>query len=186
MKTLRIAAILLIGILLSGQRSDVDDLDSAYDKDVLVVEASQDACYVFDVYLAISRRQQTRGLMYVRHLPEFAGMLFVYPEKRVLSMWMKNTYIPLDILFIRADGSIANIERNTVPLSLESISATEPLNYALELNGGITERLGIDTSSRVYIPDDYKVSRRDRDSRRSHGDDRVKDTSEPAANFPRR
>ena len=83
----------------------------------------------------------------------FWGMLFVYPEARVLSMWMKNTYIPLDILFIRADGTIANIATNTVPLSLESIPAIEPLNYALELNGGMTARLGIDTTSRVYLPE---------------------------------
>lgn len=157
MKPLRIALILLLGFLLSGQRSDIDELDAAFDKDVLVIEASNDACYLFEVYLAVSRQQQARGLMYVRELPEFTGMLFVYPEKRALSMWMKNTYIPLDILFIRADGSIANIEANTVPLSLESISAIEALNYALELNAGTAARLGIDTSSRVLFSDAYNV-----------------------------
>ncbi len=56
-------------------------------------------------------------------------------------------------MFIRADGSIANIETNTEPLSLKSISAIEPLNFVLELNAGVTGRLGIDTESRVYFPD---------------------------------
>lgn len=150
---LRIMSILCIGILLSGQSNEVDDIDAAFGKDKLVIQASEHACFVFDVYLAVSRQQQMRGLMFVRHMPDFTGMLFVYPQARVLSMWMKNTYIPLDILFIRADGSIANIEKDTEPLSLESIAAIEPLNFALELNAGITDRLKIDTQSRVYLPE---------------------------------
>ena len=94
-----------------------------------------------------------RGLMYVRYMPEFTGMLFVYRQQRVLSMWMKNTYIPLDMLFIRADGSIANIATHTEPLSLESVRAIESLNFVLELNAGVTERLGINTESRVHFPE---------------------------------
>jgi uncharacterized membrane protein (UPF0127 family) len=139
--------------MLSGQSFDDSDLDAAFDKDLLVISASEHACYVFDVYVAMSREQHSRGLMYVRYMPEFTGMLFVYRQSRMLSMWMKNTYIPLDILFIRADGSIANIETHTEPLSLKSISAIEPLNFALELNAGVTERLGIDTESRVHFPE---------------------------------
>ena len=77
----------------------------------------------------------------------------MYREPRVLSIWMKNTYISLDILFIRADGSIANIERNAETLSLKSIRAIEPLNFVLELNAGVTERLGIDTESSVHFPE---------------------------------
>ena len=152
MTLVRVVSILCLGLLLSGQSSEVDDLDSAFEKDVLVIAASRHACYVFDVYLALSRAQQARGLMFVRYLPKFTGMLFPYPQTRVISMWMKNTYIPLDILFIRADGSIANIATHTEPLSLESISAVEPLNFALELNAGVTERLGIDTDSHVFLP----------------------------------
>jgi hypothetical protein len=78
-------------------------------------------------------------------------MLFVYERPRTLSMWMKNTYIPLDILFIRADGSIANIAQHTTPLSLDSISAIEPLNFVLELNAGVTGRLRIDSDSVVHF-----------------------------------
>ena len=151
MMMVRVIAILSICCLLSGQNSEGNDLDSAFEKDILVIAASEHACYVFDIYVAMTRAQQSRGLMYVRYMPESTGMLFVYRQPRVLSMWMKNTYIPLDMLFIRADGSIANIETNTEPLSLESIRASEPLNFVLELNAGVTERLGIDTQSRVYF-----------------------------------
>lgn len=152
MKTVRIVSILCLSFLLSGQSSEGDDLDAAFDKDILVIAANQHACYVFDVYLALTRAQQTRGLMHVRHMPQFTGMLFVYRQPRVISMWMKNTYIPLDMLFIRADGSIANIETHTEPLSLESVRAVEPLNYVLELNAGVSERFGIDTRSQVFLP----------------------------------
>ena len=150
-KILQVIAILSCGILLSGQSSE-DDLDAAFDSDTLVITATEHACYAFDIYLALTRAQQSRGLMHVRYLPEFTGMLFAYEKPRVLSMWMKNTYIPLDILFIRADGSIANIETHTEPLSLESISAIESLNFVLELNAGVTERLRIDTESLVHFP----------------------------------
>jgi len=150
-RIVRLFAILACAILLSGQSSE-DDLDAAFASDILVITATEHACYVFDIYLALTRAQQSRGLMRVRYLPEFTGMLFAYEQPRVLSMWMKNTYIPLDILFIRADGSIANIETHTEPLSLESISAVEPLRFVLELNAGVTERLKIDTASQVHFP----------------------------------
>ncbi len=152
MTIVRVISILCIGLLLSGQSSEDGDLDSAFDMDILVITASEHACYVFDIYLAMTPAQKSRGLMHVRYLPEFTGMLFVYDRPRVLSLWMKNTYIPLDMLFIRANGSIANIETNTEPLSLKSISAVESLNFVLELNAGVTERLAIDTESHVHLP----------------------------------
>lgn len=129
----------------------VGDLEGAFDSSTIIIEAEKDACYRFDVYLARSREQQVRGLMHVRHLPEFTGMLFLYIEPAHRSMWMKNTYISLDILFIREDGTIANIEANTQPLSLKSIRSSEPVSYVLELNAGETDKLNIDTESRVYF-----------------------------------
>ncbi|HEX6259716.1 MAG TPA: DUF192 domain-containing protein [Woeseiaceae bacterium] len=130
-----------------------DELDRAFDRASLVIEAGGRACYGFDVYLALTREQQQRGLMHVRRLPKFTGMLFVYPMDDMHSMWMKNTYLPLDILFIRDDGRVSSIARMTEPLSLRSIASTEPVRYVLELNGGITEELGIDADSLVYLPD---------------------------------
>jgi hypothetical protein len=148
----RIVAILGIGLLLSGQSSQDDDLDAAFDKATLVISASEHACYAFDIYLALDRKQQMRGLMHVRHMPEFTGMLFVYRDANIHSMWMKNTFIPLDMLFIRADGTVSSIETDTVPQSLKSVSSIEPVNFVLELNAGVTERLHINTDSVVYFP----------------------------------
>ena len=127
------------------------DLSSSFDRGTIIIEAEQDACYRFDVYLATSREQQIRGLMHVRQLPAFTGMLFGYAEPDMRSMWMKNTYISLDILFIRDNGTISNIEANTEPLSLKSISSTEPVTYVLELNAGVTAKLHIDTNSLVHL-----------------------------------
>ena len=87
--------------------------------------------------------------MHVRHMPQDAGMLFVYQDDAYHSMWMKNTFIPLDMIFARADGTIANIETGTVPQSLESVGSIEPVSYVLELNAGTSERLHINTDSRL-------------------------------------
>ena len=100
---------------------------------------------------AASSQQRSRGLMFVRDLPAFTGMVFTYPRPAALSMWMKNTYIPLDILFFGADGDIANIVENTVPLSLDSVAAVRRVTYVLELNAGVTEKLGIDADSTVIF-----------------------------------
>jgi uncharacterized membrane protein (UPF0127 family) len=148
----RIAAILAIGLLLSGQSSPQLDLETEFDKGVLIISANENACYVFDVYLATTRGQQMQGLMFVRDLPEMTGMLFAYSEARTLSMWMKNTYISLDILFIKADGTVSSIARNTEPHSLATSSAKEQLNFVLELNAGLTDKLGIEPGSIVHFP----------------------------------
>lgn len=128
-----------------------DDLEAAFDASTIIIEAQDNACYRFDVYLAKTRQQQTRGLMYVRHLPQFSGMLFLYEEPAIRSMWMKNTYISLDIVFIREDGTVSNIETHAEPLSLNSIRSSEPVFYVLELNAGVTEKLNITTDSRVHL-----------------------------------
>ena len=125
------------------------DLDAAFGKATMVISASSLACYRFDLWLARERPQQTRGLMFVRDLPADTGMLFIYDSPGRRSMWMKNTYLPLDMLFIREDGTVSSIVTNTEPLSLRSISSQEPVTYVLELNAGVTERLGIVPGDRI-------------------------------------
>jgi len=139
----RIAVTLILALLLSGQSYTGDDLDSAFGTGTLVISASENACYHFDIWIATSNQQHARGLMHVRDMPDDAGMLFIYSEPRRLSMWMKNTYIPLDMLFIRQDGTVSSVVSNTEPLSLRSISSIEPVTFVLELNAGITDRLNI-------------------------------------------
>jgi uncharacterized membrane protein (UPF0127 family) len=151
MTLLRITAILGLGLLLSGQSAEDGDLDSAFRKDTLIISADQHTCWFFDIYIASNSAQRSRGLMHVRDLPEFTGMIFIYSPARILSMWMKNTYISLDMLFIRGDGTVASIATNTTPLSLESVASVEPVNMVLELNAGVTEKLGIGTESRIVF-----------------------------------
>jgi uncharacterized membrane protein (UPF0127 family) len=151
MTLLRILTIVCIGFLLSGQTSDDGSLNSSFPKDTLVISADEHACYFFQIYVASSREQQMRGLMHVRSLPKFTGMIFIYRQPGIRSMWMKNTYIPLDMLFIRGDGTISSVETDAVPLTLDSISASEPVNFVLELNAGVTRKLGIGTKSRIIF-----------------------------------
>ena len=140
----------LLGLLSFGGQGAADEaLDAVFERDVLIIEASEFACYRFDIWLAVERSQQLRGLMHVRDMPTKAGMLFVYDRADYHSMWMKNTYISLDIAFVRSDGSIANIVVNTEPLSLNSISSTDAVTYVLELNAGTADRLSIDEDSRL-------------------------------------
>ena len=140
----------LLGLLIFGGQVAADEaFDAVFERDVLIIEASEFACYRFDIWLAVERSQQLRGLMHVRDMPKKAGMLFVYDRANYQSMWMKNTYISLDIAFVRSDGSIANIVVNTEPLSLNSISSTDAVTYVLELNAGTADRLSIDEDSRL-------------------------------------
>lgn len=141
---------LLAALLVSSMAFADDKLDAAFERDVLVVIAGEYACHRVDIYLAVSPRQHQRGLMFVRALPETTGMLFVYDDDARLSMWMKNTLIPLDIVFARADGSVSSIARDTEPLSEKSIAAREPVRFVLELNAGVADKLGIDRDSRLY------------------------------------
>lgn len=126
-----------------------EELEARFGKDVLIVVASEHACHRFDIYLALNSAQRARGLMHVKALPATTGMLFVYEHDDILSMWMKNTYIPLDMLFVRADGTVASIAQNTEPLSLRSVASVEPVRFVLELNAGTTSRLQIDTNSYI-------------------------------------
>ena len=101
------------------------------------------------VEIARTATQQERGLAGRGVLESRSGMLFVFDETDRHSFWMKNTFIPLDMVFARRDGRVSSVVRNTEPQSLESISSTEPVSFVLELNAGTTERLSIDVGSRL-------------------------------------
>ena len=131
-------------IVFAAPRSLAQSLDDDFERDILIIQ-TENACYRFDVWLAIDREQQMQGLMHVREMPLTSGMLFVYESEGNRSMWMKNTYISLDIAFARSDGRIVNIARETEPLSEVSIRSTEPASYVLELNAGVAETLGIES-----------------------------------------
>jgi uncharacterized protein len=97
----------------------------------------------FAIEIAETPEQMEQGLMYRESLPPDAGMLFAFPAPTVARFWMKNTLIPLDMLFVDDAGKIVNIHERAVPQSLEAISAAAPVKAVVELNGGTAARLGI-------------------------------------------
>jgi uncharacterized membrane protein (UPF0127 family) len=103
----------------------------------------------FTVEVAESAQEQNDGLMYRRSLAPDRGMIFPYDPPQSVAFWMKNTLIPLDMIFIRKDGTIARIVANTVPLSLEPVPGGEPVAAVLELAGGRAAQLGISEGDRV-------------------------------------
>jgi len=106
----------------------------------------------FEVELARSPEDRARGLMFRRSLPENQGMLFDFARDEDIGMWMQNTYLPLDMVFIRADGTVARVERSATPFSTEIIRAGQPVRAVLELLGGTARRIGLKPGDRVRHP----------------------------------
>jgi uncharacterized membrane protein (UPF0127 family) len=110
---------------------------------------SGDKRHVFQVEVMRTPEQRARGLMHRNYMPADRGMLFDFQRVEPVAMWMQNTFISLDMLFIRADGTIARIAQRTEPLSTRTIPSGEPVLSVLEINGGIAEALGIKPGDRV-------------------------------------
>jgi uncharacterized protein len=111
---------------------------------------SEQGAVMFQVEIADTPEMQARGLMFRQRLPEDRGMLFDFHQPKEVAMWMKNTLISLDMVFIRADGTIAGIARNTKPMSLDVLGVGEPVLAVLELAGGTSQRIGLKTGDIVY------------------------------------
>jgi hypothetical protein len=105
--------------------------------------------HAFDVWVADTPERAEQGLMFVSDLPETRGMLFPLPAPRIENMWMKNTYVELDMLFIDADRRVAKIIERAHPLSLQILSSDQPVSAVLELKGGAVARLGLKVGDSV-------------------------------------
>jgi hypothetical protein len=119
--------------------------------ETLVISTAQGA-RSFEVEVMRTDEERARGLMFRRYMPADRGMLFDFKETQPVMMWMKDTFIPLDMLFIRKDGSIARIAENTEPHSTRTIASGEPVLAVLEINGGVAAKLGIKAGDRVQHP----------------------------------
>ena len=114
--------------------------------------ASKTGVHVFAVEIADTDATREKGLMFRKSLPEGQGMLFDFHEEQPVGFWMQNTYIPLDMIFIRGDGSILRIAENTEPLSTRIIPSGGPVRAVLELIGGSARKFGIAPGDKVAFP----------------------------------
>lgn len=134
-------------------RAEEAVLDLAtYPKGDLVVETAAGGRHRFRVWIADTEPRQRQGLMFVRDLPPDQGMLFVNRPPRPASFWMKNTYIPLDLLFVDTRGKVLHIFERATPLSLEPMGIEAPVRAVLEIKGGESARRGIRTGDLVRHP----------------------------------
>jgi uncharacterized membrane protein (UPF0127 family) len=106
----------------------------------------------FEVELATNDAERARGLMYRKQLGPYEGMLFDFYQEMPVSFWMKNTLIPLDMVFIAADGTVKHVHANAVPLSTETVPSRFPVRAVLEINGGSAALLGIKPGDTVRHP----------------------------------
>jgi uncharacterized protein len=116
---------------------------SALADDTQLVIHSEGGDHAFTVEVVDTAESRARGLMYRTELADDAGMLFDFKEVRPVSFWMRNTYIPLDMIFIEADGTILNIHENARPHDPTSIPSAGPVQFVLEIPGGRSRELGL-------------------------------------------
>jgi len=121
---------------------------AAGEREELAIVTAQSR-HVFRVEIADDPDERAQGLMFRKSLPPDGGMLFLSGRTEVQSFWMKNTEIPLDMLFVARDGQIADMQERTVPFSLQAVTSKVPVWAVLELAGGTAARLGVKIGDRV-------------------------------------
>ncbi len=141
------AAFAVLAALFAGQTLP----SSAAERGVLEI-ASKTGVHAFSVELAVTDEERARGLMYRKELPEGQGMLFDFKRDEDVSMWMRNTYVSLDMIFIRGDGRILRIAENTQTQSDRIIPSGGPVRAVLEVIAGTARKLGIAPGDRVAHP----------------------------------
>lgn len=136
----------------AGDASDAADLDRVFQRSTLQIATPDARLHSFKIWIADDEQRRARGLMFVKHLGAEDGMLFVYPQPQPISMWMKNTYVSLDMLFVAADGKVARVVENTKPMSLATIESGSPVLGVVELPAGSAARLKIAAGAQVIHP----------------------------------
>lgn len=139
--------------LLSGPATGLEPahLVAGFPRGQAVLETSGPRCLLLDVFIASTPEQRAQGLMFVESLGEFEGMYFGYNAPVEFVMWMKNTVLALDMLFIRPDGTVGHIARDTEPFSTARIGSDGPAIGVLELNAGFARRWRVAPGTRLLL-----------------------------------
>ena len=138
----------LLGLIVLAPQDRASGAADEFSRGELVIETASGPLRL-DVEIAETQQQRSRGLMFRTSLEADSWMIFLYESPREITMWMKNTYVPLDMLFIAADGRILNIARDTAPLDLTPIPSAGPVRGVLEIRAGTAIKLGIKAGDRV-------------------------------------
>ena len=146
-----LAAALAASVTVAAAQESTSTPASAAEKPALVVEG-EGGRHTFQVEIADDQEEHARGLMFRRSMDRTAGMLFDFGDDKSVWFWMKNTYLPLDMLFIGEDRRVKYIARNTTPLSERTITPPEKVRYVLEINAGVSAALGINIGDAVSGP----------------------------------
>lgn len=142
------AALLLCALAASAQ--PVPRLEGDFERSSLLIDSvTAGMCYHFETYMARTDRQRARGLMHVPAMPKFTGMIFSFTPGQQPTMWMRNTLIPLDMLFLDGEGQVVHVAPDAVPQSLRTIASPVPARSVLEINGGLAAELGLAAGDRV-------------------------------------
>jgi uncharacterized membrane protein (UPF0127 family) len=141
--TLALAAALSFAVPAMAQAPEPNGPQPELPKEKLVIVTHDGTQHVFNVEMALNPAQQTVGEMFRTHIPDDGGMLFDWGFPHESKMWMRNTLVPLDMVFINADGTIRSIEEDTTPRSLAQVDSHGPVRATLELAGGVTAKLDI-------------------------------------------
>jgi uncharacterized membrane protein (UPF0127 family) len=153
LKLLSAHAIFAAGLILASgaalSQSAPPEPLSAFPQSMLAIKTAAGKVVNFKIWLADTQQREQQGMMFVREMDIHTGMLFMFPENKRVTMWMKNTYVSLDLLFLDAHGKIDYIEANATPRSLDIIGPKSPEYAVLELKGGACEQFGIKLGDRV-------------------------------------
>lgn len=141
-------ALVWVPILAGAPARAAETQGDAFPRSALEIRTKQGRQW-FNIRVADTPSRQERGLMFVRILPSDEGMLFPQLQPRVMAMWMKNTFIPLDMLFIDSRGRVVCLRERTVPESLDIVSCDQPVKAVLEIGGGQADKRGIAVGDRV-------------------------------------
>ena len=153
MLSMLLAALLPHGVAVALEPGDTVLPLSAFPRETIVIETRSARRHSFDAWRADTPATREQGLMFVREMRPDQAMFFVYEPPQHVAMWMKNTLLPLDMLFVDEAGCVAKTVRDARPGSLDTISADGQIALVVELKGGTTRALGIEAGDRVQRPD---------------------------------
>jgi uncharacterized membrane protein (UPF0127 family) len=150
---LLLAALVTLASDAAAAREDAIRPLSSFPREALVIETRGARRHLFEAWRADTPTTRAQGLMFVEKLPADRAMTFVYPTEQIVGMWMKNTLIPLDMLFVDGGGCIVKVHEGAQPGSLATIESRVPVVLVVELAGGTAKTLGISAGDRALRPD---------------------------------